>query len=266
MVRSLRFIYRFGMIKSLLLLIAMTGATEEYSLKWKGRQVHLRKGTSDFHVFLQVLAFEQYDVGKLDGKKVITIVDLGANIGLSTLYLKVKFPNAIIVAVEPDPDNFSMLKKNVAQLPGVHCVNKAIWHSSQMLGLFDTGGGAYSYLVKEESSEEKAAVPAMTMNELMAEFQLSSIDLLKIDIEGSEKELFAENCIPWLSKVDCVIIELHDWFRPGCASSFFRAINKREYSLSFKGENLTVVFEDSQEEPVSCQFVDLKNKAFAGTR
>lgn len=239
----LRFVYRVGIIKSLLILAAMAAGGEEMEVKWKGRQVHLRKGTSDLHVFRQVLAFEQYKTKQLKQEKVKTIIDLGANIGLSVLYLKSKYPGARIIAVEPDKENFDLLVKNVAGLADVHCVNKAIWHSSRTLGLFDTGGGAYSYLVKEECDEEKAVIRSVSINELLEEYKISSIDLLKIDIEGSEKELFAVNYKEWLPKVGCVVIELHDWFRPGCAASFFRAVSSREYNLSFKGENVTVLFD-----------------------
>jgi FkbM family methyltransferase len=244
-VGMLRFVYRVGIVKSLLILAAMAAGGEEMEVKWKGRGVNLRKGTSDLHVFRQVLAFEQYKTKQLKPEKVKTIVDLGANIGLSVLYLRSQYPGARIIAVEPDKDNFDLLVKNVAGLPDVYCVNKAIWHSSRTLGLFDTGGGAYSYLVKEESIDEKAAIRSVSINELLDEYKFSSIDLLKIDIEGSEKELFAVNYKEWLPKVGCVVIELHDWFRPGCAASFFRAVCSREYNLSFKGENVTVLFTDT---------------------
>ena len=72
----------------------------------------------------------------------------------------------------------------------------------------------------------------MTMHTLMAEMNLDSIDLLKVDIEGAEKEVF-EDC-DWMQRVDCLIIELHDRFKPGCS----RAVNSvtREFSRSQRGE------------------------------
>mgnify|MGYP000361339186 CR=1 FL=1 len=54
-------------------------------------------------------------------------------------------------------------------------------------------------------------------------------DLLKIDIEGAEKELFSENTDYWLGKVNMIIIELHDWMRKDCSKNFYSAIKKYKY-------------------------------------
>lgn len=243
LVNTLRFTYRFGLIKALLLFVTVFAAAEEYKVKWKGRPVHLRKGTTDFCVFRQVMVFEQYKIKKLPKEDVRVIVDLGSNIGLSVLYFKARYPNATVIAVEPDQENYDLMIKNVAGVPGVQCLNNAIWNSSKVLGVFDSGGGEYSYLVKEESEEVKATVRSITINDIMEQFNLSKIDLLKIDIEGSEKELFSANYQSWLQNVDCIVIELHDWFRPGCAAAFFRAISGRDYTFSYHGENITIVFD-----------------------
>jgi FkbM family methyltransferase len=245
---TVRFIYRLGLIKALLIFITVFAAAEEYKVKWKGRQVHLRKGTSDFCVFRQVLVFDQYTIKGLKSEEVETIVDLGANIGLSVLFFKVKYPKARIIAVEPEIKNYDLMVKNTTGLPDIYCLNNAIWHSNKTLGIFDTGGGEYNYLVKEESEDEKAVTRSITINDIIEKHQLSRIDLLKIDIEGSEKELFSGNYTSWLPKVGCIVIEVHDWFRPGCAAAFFRAISLMEYTMSFKGENITIIFDKDKKE------------------
>lgn len=243
-VNTLRFIYKVGLIKTLLLCISIFAAAEEYKTKWKGRHVHLRKATTDFCVYRQVLVFEQYNIKRLNPEKVKVIVDLGANIGLSVLYFRNRYPLAQIIAVEPEKANYDLLVKNVSGLRDIHCMNNAIWPTHKNLGVFDSGGGEYSYQVKEESEEEKAIVQSVTVNDIIEEYQLPKIDLLKIDIEGSEKELFSDNYATWLHKVGCIVIEVHDWFRPGCAATFFRAISNMDYTLSFKGENITILFEN----------------------
>ncbi len=261
-VNTLRFTYRFGLIKALLLFVTVFAAAEEYKVKWKGRTVHIRKGTTDFCVFRQVMVFEQYRIKKLPKEEVKVIVDLGSNIGLSVLYFKAQYPDAQVIAVEPDKENFELMMKNVGRLPGVHCLNNAIWNSSKLLGLYDSGGGEYSYLVKEESQQEKAAIRSITINDIIDRYKLSEIDLLKIDIEGSEKELFSGNYQSWLPKVNCIVIEVHDWFRPGCAAAFFRAISDREYTFSFHGENITIVF-DKTPEPVTATVTNVPgNQAY----
>ena len=74
------------------------------------------------------------------------------------------------------------------------------------------------------------------------EHQLTQIDILKIDIETSEKQLFSENYSEWLPKVKVIIIELHDRMDAGCAKSFFTAINNcyTNYTYSTLGENVII--------------------------
>jgi hypothetical protein len=72
----------------------------------------------------------------------------------------------------------------------------------------------------------------------MRQHQCEKIDILKIDIEGSEKELFESDYETWLPKVTTLIIELHDRMREGSSLSFFRALTKYNFRLAVKGENL----------------------------
>jgi FkbM family methyltransferase len=220
--------------------------TEEVEIKWKHRNVTLRKSTTDIHVFKQVCVFNQYNIkGQLGN--VETVVDLGANIGLSALYFKSKYPNATVIAVEAEKNNYDVMLKNVTGLPEVHCLHNAIWSSSKSLNIHQTSYGEYGFVVNDEKEDEFESVKAITMDDLIEKYQLKKIDILKIDIEGSEKELFSGNYAAWLPLVRCIVIELHDWFKPGCASAFFKAISQYEYSMSFKGENITIIFEDREQ-------------------
>lgn len=56
----------------------------------------------------------------------------------------------------------------------------------------------------------------------MAEFGIDYVDVLKIDIEGAEREVF-KTCSPWIKKVGTIVIELHDRFVPGCTDCFREA-------------------------------------------
>lgn len=69
----------------------------------------------------------------------------------------------------------------------------------------------------------------------------SQIDLLKLDIEGAELELFAEDYQHWLSNTQILMIELHDWFRKGCSKSFFSALLHYDFSITPKGENFICI-------------------------
>jgi FkbM family methyltransferase len=243
-ITTLRYIYKIGIIKSLLICLAVSSAEGEYEIKWKGRQLHLRKGTTDFKVFRSIMVFGQYNINRITSKQVETIVDLGSNIGFSVLHFKSKYPNARIIAVEPEKKNFELLKKNVEPFGDVHCLNYAVWHTNKNLGIYDSGLGEYGYRVVEGNDKQVGSTATITMNEIIEQFNVQTIDILKIDIEGAEKELFSYNFESWLPKVRCIVIELHDLYRPGCATAFFKAISSRQFNMFCKGEDIVITFNE----------------------
>ena len=244
----MRFVYRFGIAKSLLIGMAMTAADAEaeVEVKWKGRKVHIRKRSSDFKVFQQVMVFDQYNYNGLNGSLVKTVIDLGANVGLSALYFKTKYPQAKIIAVEPEIKNYGQLVKNVSGCSDVHALNNAIWYENKEQEIYDGGRGEYAFRIVEATGQKVGVTTCITINDIVKKYNLTSIDLLKIDIEGAEKELFMYNYKDWLPLVRCVMIELHDGDHPGCTSAFFRAIADREFTMFCKGENVTILFNDNK--------------------
>jgi FkbM family methyltransferase len=248
LITTLRYIYKIGIIKSLIICMAVTSAEAEYEIRWKGRQLHLRKGSTDFKVFRAIMVFGQYNISKINSKGVETIVDLGSNIGFSVLHFKSKYPRARIIAVEPEQKNFALLQKNVEKYTDVHCLNYAVWHTTKNLGIYDSGLGEYGYRVVEANDKQVGSVPTITMNEIIDKYNIDHIDILKIDIEGAEKELFSTNYESWLPKVRCIVIELHDLYRPGCATAFFRAISQRQFDMFCKGEDVVITFNEQTQE------------------
>jgi FkbM family methyltransferase len=228
----------------------MSTAGAEFEVKWKGRKVHMRKGTSDFKVFKQVMAFGQYNYRGLNGRPVETIIDLGANIGLSAVYFKTKYPNAKVIAVEPEVHNYHLMVKNISGLNNVYTLCNAIWYEDKDLGIFDAGRGEYGFRVVEPQGTQVGVTTGITINDIVKKYNLTSIDILKVDIEGAEKELFSHNYQEWLPKVRCIMIELHDGDHPGCTTAVFRAIANREFNLFCQGENLIISFYDNKSNTV----------------
>jgi hypothetical protein len=79
----------------------------------------------------------------------------------------------------------------------------------------------------------------------MKSLGVNHIDILKLDIEGAEFELFNTGAEAWLDAVGQIVIELHDWIRPGCSKSFYSAIGSRPFLQQINGENTFVKFEDA---------------------
>ncbi|QEC67082.1 FkbM family methyltransferase [Panacibacter ginsenosidivorans] len=203
----------------------------------------LRKNTSDAAVFDQVFLHGDYNINFSFVPTVI--VDAGANIGLFTIVMKNRFPEAKVICVEPDKDNYEILKKNVSGYKNVELMHAGLWSSETKLNVVDKYEMGHSALVVEEN-KEKGDVQAITIDMLMRTQHIDRIDVLKIDIETSERELFLQNYEEWLPKVRLIIIELHDWMKDGCSKPFFEAINKsfNKYSYAICGANTIIENKD----------------------
>jgi hypothetical protein len=93
-----------------------------------------------------------------------------------------------------------------------------MWNENTMLNLFGEMNSDFQVSQEEGTGE----VEGLTFDELMERFSLDSIDVLKVDIEGAEKEVFASSG-KWLDKVGMLVIELHDRFKPGCRKAVMDA-------------------------------------------
>lgn len=212
-----------------------------YSSRYK-RAFYLRPHTSDFYTFKQVFVERQYQIPIPFIPK--TIVDAGANIGLATIYFAHRFPQARIVAIEPSKENFEILQCNVQGLSNVEPLCMGLWNKETHLRIIDTKSSKDSFMVKEASNVVEDGVPAISVPAIMKRHGFDSIDILKVDIEGSEKELFEENYESWLPKTKMLLIEIHDFMKDSCATSVFKAISKYNFSFSMKHENLIFLNKD----------------------
>lgn len=218
--------------------------TRVYSRRLR-RQIWIRPGTSDWAVMMKVLGRQEYEIP--DGpRNPRLIVDAGANIGISVLWFAWRYPSALIIAVEPEPSNLDLLRRNCGDLPRVRIVPAALWSRRSALQIADPDADKWSFSVVERRSADGGTVNATTVPELLEESGRERIDVLKLDIEGAEKELFGPDCEAWLSRVGTLLIELHDGFVPGCSRAFYSAILRRPFRQEINGENIIIHFTPEQ--------------------
>jgi FkbM family methyltransferase len=236
----LRFIQRFGILKGLFFSIKFAlGRVEKVKLKKIKHPFFLRKKTSDIPTFYQVFLFQEYNIRFPHPPQII--IDGGANIGLFAIKMKNDFPDSKIICVEPDSENLEVLQKNISPYSNITIEPAGLWNKDTLLHIYDKyNSGKWGMVVEEDLIQ--GTVHAISISSLMQKHQLEYIDVLKIDIETSEKQLFSENYENWLPRVKTIIIELHDWMEKGCSKPFFTAINKSftNYSFSSNGENVVI--------------------------
>lgn len=209
-------------------------------LRFESRKVsnpiYIRSKTSDFELFFDIFIKKAYRTKVERTPKII--IDLGSNIGLASAYFKQQYPNSEVIAIEPEKSNFDILLANTKNIDGITCINKAIWSSITNIEIIDNGYGEWGFMVKETKEKTQSSFESISIDKIVEDYSITNIDILKIDIEGSEKELFEQNFEKWLPITDMIIIELHDNMRAGASKSFFNAISPYNYRIEIKGENI----------------------------
>ncbi len=144
------------------------------------------------------------------------IVDCGANIGVSVLEWKTRWPQCRILCFEPDPFAFALLRKNIDDndIPAVQCVNCALSDhdgTATLYGEISTQGDARGNSIdpawgNREDSDEVSVACARLSTYLAAEEEVS---FLKMDVEGSEERVLRE-IAPYLGNIQAIHVEVHE--------------------------------------------------------
>lgn len=195
-----------------------------------------RYGTSDRAVFTQIFVEREYSC--IDNLNDIRfIIDCGANCGYSSASFLTQFPDAQVVAIEPDRANFEMLQRNMEPYGNrVSMLHSAVW--SHRVGLVVRrgqyrDGREWTIQVQEHATDEESDITAVDIGSLLSQSEFQRIDILKVDIERAEAVVFARNYENWIDRVDTFLIELHD---SECREVFLSALQSGIFEFSRSGE------------------------------
>jgi FkbM family methyltransferase len=199
--------------------------------------VHLRLRTSDLSTYWKIFVERDYEFELASDPEVI--VDAGANVGFASLWYANRYPRARIIAVEPESSNFEVLRRNAAPYANIAPVRAALWSSEGNVVVVDPGVGRWGFRTERPDGpcpEDSLTVRALTMDRLMADHGIDRIGLLKVDIEGAEREVFS-GASSWIGRVDAIAIELHDRVQPGCSRAVYAATSSFLHE-EHRGENV----------------------------
>ena len=202
--------------------------------------LYFRTGGSDPEVINQVFVQREY-AAVADLPDVSFVVDCGANIGCATFFLLHRYPRARAVVVEPDAGNMALCRRNLAPFRDrVTFVQAGVWSAAGPLvverGAFGDGA-EWSFQVRPARANETADVTAVTVPDLITLAGFPRIDLLKIDIEGAEVEVFGPAAETWLRRTRNIAIELHG---PTCEQALATALAGFRFRPGVSGE-LTIL-------------------------
>ena len=161
------------------------------------------------------------------------ILDIGANIGCASLWFKEHYPSSKIVAVEPDSRNFEVLKCN--SVDGIEPRNLALASHDNGVALVRFENDA----AHRTCNHGDIRVPSASLSSLVKRYSTFTPFIIKIDIEGAEKDVFSINC-PELYHFPLVIFEPHDWMIPKerTSAGIMRQMCSANYEILLGRENL----------------------------
>lgn len=198
--------------------------------------------SSDLSVLKQVLIQKEYasvlSFFKTNDIPLQTVVDAGANIGLTSIFFKSVYPDVKIVCIEPDINNFEMLKSNLsffnkdtillfkAGLMGKENVSLTIGTEFR---------GGMDWAKQTIVSTEESLLKSITIPQIMKQLEVDIIDLLKIDIEGAETFLLEPTTdTHFLENTKCIAIEIHDEYN--CRTQIYDLLKSKGFLLLEDGE------------------------------
>jgi FkbM family methyltransferase len=186
-------------------------------LRWSGRDVYYRPGTTDPLVLQQVLLkrgpkAEYYLPPRF---RPDVILDIGSNIGASILHFHQLYPAARIVGFEPHPDTFAVLQKNVCDLPQVSILNCGVGDANRRITVAEESinYGAFSTSERKRSRRQNRGVvqcDIRRLDDVLPELGIKQVDLIKIDCEGAEAAVFDGLSPEIWQKCQWIVGELHD--------------------------------------------------------
>jgi len=194
------------------------------------------RGSSDMRVFWQIFTSDEYSCLR-NLENVSLVLDLGANVGYSSAYFLSCFPEARVIAVEPDERNVAICRVNLQPYGDrVLLLHGAVWPESTSLSLSKGtvgDGREWARQVTQPPVGGVGDVQAWDVGSLIDMSGGMEVDLLKVDIERAELAVFGHSATTWLHRVRNICIELHG---ADCEEAFFNALAGFEYELEHSGE------------------------------
>ena len=233
--RFLRSLSRVGLVASFKCLIAtFFSGRQQINIKGYPHPLVVRGRTSDVECFYRIFCLDEYpsDLNGFD-----LIIDGGANVGFASRFLRHINGAAKIVAVEPDAENFEILRLNLEHSSNIETINGALWNRDVTMQVKDPNALAWGRTFVEASNPDECENPveAVSMERLVADNPTNGRVLVKLDVEGAEKELLEDPA--WLSAVDVLVVEIHSHWR-----TVLQGVMKRDFEAKIWGENMIFTF------------------------
>ena len=207
----------------------------ETLIDFEGRPFIIPDSASFLFMYNEIFKEHIYNFNSLNEKPYI--IDGGANIGLATIYLKMLYPSATIIAFEPDPIIYTMLKRNIEvfNFKDVLLFQKGIWNEDKILDFKLEGADAGIIAAVDKSCHGTEKIHVVSLKPFIDK----PVDFLKIDIEGSETVVLRD-IVNDLWKVKKIFIEYHSFInQPQSLNEIIDILTKANFRLHVSSPGLS---------------------------
>lgn len=197
------------------------GKKNEYIYEAGGLRFYVRNKTADRFVIGEIFNDNPFALGESSSDNNYdihvpddaVIVDIGANIGVFTVWAGIKAPKGRIFAYEPELNTFNQLNKNVRlnDLNNVVAYRLGVAGKPGSLTLFVDPRNQEQASLYESLPGKEQVIECITLDDILRINQLDRIDILKVDTEGAEYEILSAASAEVLSKIKCIVLEYHDY-------------------------------------------------------
>jgi FkbM family methyltransferase len=200
-------------------------------------------GDPAFQTFLEVEVYQHYDYFGIGVEQGDVVVDIGANYGFFSLHA-IKKGAAKVLSFEPFPETFDSLLINVANHDSITPIRQAI-SNYEGLGKIISGNISGSNFLMQSSENVKDAdkllennpdvfeISTTTLDNVIKEHDLKKIDFLKVDCEGSERDIFKNLSKEIFEMLDKIVIEYHS---DSGKNILIDILEQNNFSLNFSGD------------------------------
>ena len=174
-----------------------------------GIKIKLRVNSSDLMAFTHVWLIEEYSGRNFTFNDSDIIIDIGSHIGLFTLYASQFCKQGKIICYEPIKENYQLLLSNIElnHLSNVECYNKAVSKSNSPIRIYiNSDESGHSMFDPQENFID---VDSISLQQIIDDHHIDSIDFLKLDCEGAEYEIIENLPKSRFSQIKKMIIEYH---------------------------------------------------------
>jgi len=227
------------------------------SYNWNGKKVFYRTSSSDMTLIYEILLKSKYRSEYYFPEKIKpeVILDIGGNVGITSIYLASIFPNATIYTFEPLLENYKILQKNTEQYGNIKVFNIGLGSKNGSFKVFlsddsENFGGVSFYSEGEgNKTESYTECKVRNINDVIQELNISAIDLMKIDTEGSEYDILSCLNDEILRSIFWITGELHG----NRDFELLNYLNSMGFSISVKKliDNRLFMFNAGKEEIIS---------------